>query len=194
MSTAGCDRFDQVGLGDQNSGIQQSNTVRQDFAALMVVDHAGNRAALDRGQHRQHRIGRIAQHDADHVAPAHTALGEHGRITVRGLVSLPVADLLLTESDEGPVAISGSTVGENLPDRSFRTRLCQKPRQRGPDNHRRIHQNGGQLGGEAQQAHRTRCERLTSSHDQSSSPHDCLAHRSSAASTSPTTTSRSNAA
>ncbi len=47
---------DQVGLGDQHLGIQQAEAVRQHLAALVVVEHAGDRAAFDRGQHHQHGI------------------------------------------------------------------------------------------------------------------------------------------
>ncbi len=51
------DRVDQIGFGDQHLGVQQTHAVRQHVAALVVVEHAGDRAAFDRGQHHQHRVG-----------------------------------------------------------------------------------------------------------------------------------------
>ena len=95
----------------------------QHLLALVMIEHAGHRAAFDRGEHRQHHIGGIALHDADDVPVAHTVLSEHGRVPVGGLVGFGVTDLLVAVAQESPVAVAGGTFGEDLADRSPRVRL-----------------------------------------------------------------------
>ncbi len=113
--------------------------MRQHLLALVVVQHSGNCAAFDRGQHREHRFRRVAQHDADHITAADSALGEHRRVTIGGLVRLGVGDLLIAEPNEDPVTGTGGTVSEDLADRGLGTRLSQQSGQRGPHDHRSVH-------------------------------------------------------
>ena len=45
-----------VGFGDDRLGVEQSDAVGEDVAALVVVEHSCDRAALDHGEHQQHRV------------------------------------------------------------------------------------------------------------------------------------------
>jgi len=83
--------------------------VREDVAALLVVEHARDRAEFDRGEHQEHRARRIAHHDAHHVTATDAAFGQRGRIAVDGLVGVAVAQCFVVEADENLVAVARGT-------------------------------------------------------------------------------------
>ena len=53
------DLGEQVFLPDQHVGVQQSDAVLEHVAALVVVQHSGDRAELDHGEHQQDRARRV---------------------------------------------------------------------------------------------------------------------------------------
>ena len=134
------DGADQVGLRDQHLGVQQAQAVRQHLAALVVVEHAGDGAALDRGQHRQHRVGRVAQHDRDDVAAADAARGQHRGVPVGGRVGVAVGQLLVAESQKDPVTVASGPLLEHRADRLLGVRLGQQTGQRAAHYHRHVGQ------------------------------------------------------
>ena len=148
------DRADQVGLGDQQLGVQQAQAVREHVAALVVVEHAGDGSTLDRGEHRQHGVGRVAQHDGDDVALADTARGEHGGIPVGGRVGLAVGQLLVAEFEEDPVAVARGPLLEHRADRPLGVRLGQHPGHHPARDHRQVGQHGRYPGCDVAQADR----------------------------------------
>ena len=111
------DVLDQIAFGDKHCRVEQTDAVGQNLAALVVVQHPGHRSALDHRQHGQHGVRGIAQHDSDHLAAAHTAVGQHRGVAISGLVGLPVGDLLLAEAEEDTVAVAGGAVLKDLADR-----------------------------------------------------------------------------
>ena len=110
--------------------VQQAHAVGQHVAALVVVEHAGDGAAFDDGQHHQHRVRRVAQHDPDDVAPADAARGQHRGIAVGGGVGFAVAELLVVEAQEDPVAVAGGAFLEHLADRRLGGRPGKQPGER----------------------------------------------------------------
>ena len=113
------DVLDQIAFGDKHFRVEQTDAVGQNFVALVVVQHPGHRSALDHRQHGQHGVRGIAQHDADHLTAAHTAVGQHRGVAVSGLVGLPVGDLLFAKAEEDTVAVAVGAVLKNLADRRF---------------------------------------------------------------------------
>ena len=177
------DHVDEVGLGEQNLRVEQADAVREDFRALVVVEHSRHRAALHRGQHREHGVRRVPEHDADNVAMPDAVVRQHGRVAVHLLVGLPVSDVFVTEAEEHPPAMPSGAVLEYLADGGFRRRHDQQPGQRGAHDHGGVPHEGGHARNEVEKAYRT-------GHLAPAFP----AQRSSATSMSETNRSRSKAA
>ncbi|BDB44404.1 hypothetical protein IWGMT90018_48500 [Mycobacterium kiyosense] len=120
------DGADQVGFGDEHLAVEHAQTVRQHVAALVIVDHPGDRAAFDHGQHGEHGVGRVAQHDADDVAGPHPAGGQHRGVPVGGRVGFAVGQLLVAELQKDPVGVARGAVLEHRADRRPGTRAGQQ--------------------------------------------------------------------
>ncbi|SKN84606.1 Uncharacterised protein [Mycobacteroides abscessus subsp. abscessus] len=87
------------------------------MATLVVVEHARDGTELDGRQHQQHRLGRVAQHDADHVATPHPLRGQGGGVPIGGGVGLRVGDVLALETQEHSVCVFGGAFGKHPADR-----------------------------------------------------------------------------
>ena len=201
------DHVDQVAFGDDGLGAEQANAVREHIALLVVVRHPGDRAAFDHRQHQQHGLRRVAQHDADDVAVADTARGEHGGVPVNGLVGLPVGQLLVAELDEHLVGgLWQHEYLKHLADGRLRRRASQKAGQGATQDDRGVQQQAGHVGGDVQQPDAAPGPRFLVGHavsplgvrrfaaHPSDRHHGAGAHTAIAASTSSTTISRSSAA
>ncbi len=123
-------------------------------AALVVVQHPGYRAAFDRGEHQQHRVDRVAQHDADDVSVADTASCQHRGVAVDGLVGLPVGELLVGELEEQLVAVGGGAVLEHLADGGLGRRPGPESGDHTAQNRRRVGDQAGYAGGDVEQSRR----------------------------------------
>ena len=83
-------------------------------------------------------------------------VGQHGGIPVRGLICLPVGDLLVTEPDEHPFSETGGPVLKNGADRRFGGRQREQPGQCAAQDHRGIHHHRRQPSRQIEQPHRMR--------------------------------------
>src|SRR5690606_4324490 len=108
---------DELGLGDDDRRRQQTEAVLEYLVTLVVVEHPGDRTALDGGEHQQNRFGRVAHHDAHDVTVPDTLGREHRGVAVDGVVGLAVGDLAVLELQEHVVRVLGRTVLEDLADR-----------------------------------------------------------------------------
>lgn len=119
------DVADQVGFAHHNRGVEQADAVRQHVGALVVVEHPGDRAALDDGQHHQHRVGRIAQHEPDDVGRGRPCR-QHRGVAVDDR-RLGVGDRLLAEPDEDPVAVAAARSWKTLAMEAFEVGVTSSP-------------------------------------------------------------------
>ena len=144
------DLVDQIDLGDDDLRLQQPETVLEHLAALVEVDHPRDGATLDGGEHQQHRLGRVAQHDADHVAVPHPLGRQHRGVAVDRLVGLPVRQPLIAELDEHVVAVAGRAVLEDLADRGLGGRPGTEPGDHSAQNRRGVFEETGELFGDVE--------------------------------------------
>ncbi len=88
----------------------------EDVAALVVVDHPGDRAELDRREHHEQICWAVLRQDRHHVAGLHTLLGEHRGVAVHRPVGLTVGGRLTAEPHERPVRVVGGVLLEDQAD------------------------------------------------------------------------------
>jgi hypothetical protein len=135
-------------FADQDLGIQQVDAVGEHLAAVVVVQHPGDRAQFHHRQHQQHCGRRVLQHDGDHIAALDAACGQHCRIPVGGFVGPTIGHSFVFESDEHLIAVPCRAVLENLTDRGLGRLTSQESGQHAAHDDRRIDEQTRQPAGD----------------------------------------------